>query len=72
MRANRCLVVAAVIWLACPACGASASADADRCAQCDAPFPWKSFRCPDCGAVMELDATRCPECGNQTFDLHRG
>ncbi len=58
--------------LACPACGATAPADADRCAHCDAPFPWKSFRCPDCGAVMELDATRCPECGNQTFDLHRG
>ena len=58
--------------LSCPACGAPASADADRCSRCDAAFPWKSFRCPDCGAVLDLDATRCDECGNKTFDLHRG
>jgi RNA polymerase subunit RPABC4/transcription elongation factor Spt4 len=58
--------------LRCPACEDIASADADSCAACGEPFPWKSFRCPDCGAVMELDANRCPECGNETFDLHGG
>ena len=58
--------------LRCPACDALASPDDDACAECGAPFPWKSFRCPDCGAIIGLDETWCPECGNRTFDLHRG
>jgi hypothetical protein len=58
--------------LRCPSCDAEASVDAEICASCGSPFPWKSFRCPECGAVMALDETRCPDCGNQTFDLHRG
>lgn len=52
----------------CPTCGASVTANAQRCPSCGAIFAEETieeFECPLCNAVVDVDATSCPSCGVQ-------
>lgn len=47
--------------LRCPACGAAASSDADRCAYCRSRLATVS--CPSCFGMLFRGSRHCPHCG---------
>lgn len=47
--------------VACPACDASVSSQADACVKCGHPLDFRS--CPTCEHVVHGDSTFCPGCG---------